>query len=127
MKRERIGQYFANPFGQRRRIKEWDKHASSTILDHFPDRSGIAADSPHRLVAQTQARYLIAVAENDDTKEPETKNTLLAAFDSAKLSPEVEVYPAAHRWCPPDTRVYDAAQSERAWTRLLATFSQTLV
>jgi carboxymethylenebutenolidase len=38
----------------------------------------------------------------------------------------VEVYPAAHGWCPPDTRVYDAAQSERAWTRLLATFSQAL-
>jgi carboxymethylenebutenolidase len=86
-----------------------------------------APDSPHRLVAQTQARYLIAVAENDDTKDPEAKNTLRAAFDSAKLSAEVEVYPAAHGWCPPDTRVYDAAQSERAWTRLLATFSTALV
>lgn len=86
-----------------------------------------APDSPHRLVAQTQARYLIAVAENDDTKDPEAKATLRAAFDSAKLPAEVEVYPAAHGWCPPDTRVYDAAQSERAWTRLLATFSQALV
>jgi carboxymethylenebutenolidase len=85
-----------------------------------------APDSPHRLVAQTQARYLIAVAENDDTKDPEAKATLRTAFDSAKLSAEVEVYPAAHGWCPPDTRVYDAAQSERAWTRLLATFSQAL-
>jgi carboxymethylenebutenolidase len=85
-----------------------------------------APDSPHRLVAQTQARYLIAVAENDDSKDPEAKATLRTAFDSAKLSAEVEVYPAAHGWCPPDTRVYDAAQSERAWTRLLATFSQAL-
>jgi carboxymethylenebutenolidase len=85
-----------------------------------------APDSPHRLVAQTQARYLIAVAENDDTKDPEAKATLLAAFDSAKLSAEVEVYPAAHGWCPPDTRVYDAAQSERAWRRLLVTLGQAL-
>lgn len=84
-------------------------------------------DSPHRLVAQTRASYLIAVAENDDTKEPEAKAALRAAFDSAKLPAEVEVYPAAHGWCPPDTRVYDAAQSERAWTRLLATFSKALV
>lgn len=86
-----------------------------------------APDSPHRLLAQTQARYLIAVAENDDKKDPEVKTTLRAAFDTAKLSAEVEVYPAAHGWCPPDTQVYDAAQSERAWTRLLATFSGALV
>lgn len=85
-----------------------------------------APDSPHRLVAQTQARYLIAVAENDDTKEPEAKVTLRAALDSAKLPAEVEVYPAAHGWCPPDSRVYDAAQAELAWTRLLATFSKAL-
>ncbi|CAN5834629.1 dienelactone hydrolase family protein [soil metagenome] len=85
-----------------------------------------AADSPHRLVAQTKAQYLIAVAQNDDAKEPEAKVTLRAAFDSAKLPAEVEVYPAAHGWCPPDTQVYDAAQAERAWTRLLATFGKAL-
>ena len=83
-------------------------------------------DSPHRLVAQTQARYLVAVAENDDTKDPQAKNALRAAFDSAKLSGEVEVYPAAHGWCPPDTTVYDAAQAERAWSRLLTTFGAAL-
>ena len=85
-----------------------------------------APDSPHRLVAQTQARYLIAVAENDDTKDPATKEALREAFSSAKLTAEVEVYPAAHGWCPPDTMVYNAAQSERAWARLLATFSAGL-
>lgn len=85
-----------------------------------------APDSPHRLVAQTKARYLIAVAENDDQKDPQAKTTLRAALDGAKLANEVEVYPAAHGWCPPDTKVYDAAQSERAWTRLLATLSQGL-
>ncbi|MFZ4289518.1 dienelactone hydrolase family protein [Variovorax sp. HJSM1_2] len=85
-----------------------------------------APDSPHKLVGQTKARYLIAIAENDDTKQPEDKNTLRSALESAKLGAEVEVYPAAHGWCPPDTRVYDAAQSERAWTRLLATLSSGL-
>lgn len=83
-------------------------------------------DSPHRLVTQTQARYLVAVAENDDAKDPQAKTALRAAFDSAKLSAEVEVYPAAHGWCPPDTTVYDAAQAERAWSRLLTTFSAAL-
>ena len=85
-----------------------------------------APDSPHRLVAQTQARYLIAIAENDDKKDHEAKSALRTAFDSAKLSAEVEVYPAAHGWCPPDTQVYDSAQSERAWARLLATFGNAL-
>ena len=50
-----------------------------------------APESPHRLVAQTQARYLIAIAENDDAKDPEAKVALRTAFDSAKLSGEVEV------------------------------------
>lgn len=85
-----------------------------------------AADSPHRLVARTQARYLVAVAESDDTKDPEAKVALRAAFDGAKLPAEVEVYPAAHGWCPPDTQVYDAVQAERAWSRLLATFGKAL-
>jgi carboxymethylenebutenolidase len=85
-----------------------------------------APDSPHRLVGQTQAQYLIAVAESDDTKDPQAKVALRAAFDAAKLPAEVEVYPAAHGWCPPDTQVYDAAQAERAWARLLATFGKAL-
>ncbi|CAN7456858.1 dienelactone hydrolase family protein [Acidovorax sp. LjRoot118] len=85
-----------------------------------------AADSPHRLVAQTKAQYLIAIAENDDTKDPEAKASLRTAFDSAKLQAEVEVYPAAHGWCPSDSRVYDAAQADRAWARLLANFGKAL-
>lgn len=85
-----------------------------------------APDSPHRLVAQTKANYLIAIAESDDSKDPEAKAALRTAFDGAKLPAEVEVYAAAHGWCPPDTRVYDAAQAERAWTRLLATFQNAL-
>jgi carboxymethylenebutenolidase len=85
-----------------------------------------APDSPHRLVGQTKARYLVAVAESDDKKDPEAKVALRTAFDSAKLPAEVEVYPAAHGWCPPDTQVYDAVQAERAWTRLLATFGTAL-
>jgi carboxymethylenebutenolidase len=85
-----------------------------------------APDSPHRLVARTQASYLIAVAQNDDAKDPEAKVALRTAFDGAKLPAEVEVYPAAHGWCPSDTQVYDAVQAERAWTRLLATFGKAL-
>jgi len=77
-------------------------------------------------VAQTKAQYLIAVAESDDQKDPQAKVALREALAAAKLPAEVEVYPAAHGWCPPDTQVYDAAQAERAWARMLATFKQAL-
>ena len=31
-----------------------------------------------------------------------------------------------HGWCPPDTRVYNDAQAERAWSRQLVLFKETL-
>jgi len=83
-------------------------------------------DSPHLLIPQMKAQFLIAIAENDDMRDPESKNTLRAAFDQANLQAEIEVYPAAHGWCPPDTLVYDYDQSEKAWSRMLALFGNTL-
>jgi carboxymethylenebutenolidase len=85
-----------------------------------------APDSPHLLIPQMKASFLIAVAENDDMRDPESKNTLRAAFDAAKLSAEIEVYPAAHGWCPPDTQVYSEPQAEKAWSRMLALFEKAL-
>ena len=83
-------------------------------------------DSPHLLIPQMKAQFLIAVAENDDMSEPNTKTVLKDAFAAAKLPAEIEVYPAAHGWCPPDTQVYDRDQSERAWGRMLAMFEKAL-
>jgi carboxymethylenebutenolidase len=83
-------------------------------------------DSPHLLIPQTKAQYLIAVAENDDMRDPESKNILKKAFADAKVDAEVEVYKAAHGWCPPDTTVYNREESERAWGRMLAMFEKAL-
>ena len=85
-----------------------------------------APDSPHLLIPQMKASFLIAVAENDDKTDPEAKNTLKKAFDDAKLKSEVEVYPAAHGWCPPDTQVYNMEAAEKAWGRMLALFKTSL-
>jgi carboxymethylenebutenolidase len=84
------------------------------------------ADSPHLLVPQMKAQYLFAVAENDDEREPEAKNVLRDTFAKANLQAEIEVYPAAHGWCPPDSAVYDEAQAERAWSRMLVLFERAL-
>lgn len=84
-------------------------------------------DSPHRLVAQTRADYLIAIAANDDARSPGDKDALRAAFAAAKRPAEVEVYAGAmHGWCPPDSRVYNQPQAERAWARMLALFGGAL-
>jgi carboxymethylenebutenolidase len=84
------------------------------------------ADSPHLLVPKLKAHYLFAVAENDDQRDPNAKDVLREAFAKAGLPAEIEVYPAAHGWCPPDSPVYDAAQAERARARLLALFEKAL-
>jgi carboxymethylenebutenolidase len=83
-------------------------------------------DSPHLLIPQMKAQMLICVAQNDDAKEPNSKTVLKEAFEKAKLKNEVEVYPADHGWCPPDSGVYNKDAAEKAWGRLLATFKSAL-
>jgi carboxymethylenebutenolidase len=84
-------------------------------------------DSPHLLVPQMKAQFLVAIAENDDEKEPQAKDTLRETFSQAGLPAEIEVYAgAAHGWCPPDSPVYNEAQAERAWSRLLVLFGNAL-
>lgn len=83
-------------------------------------------DSPHLLVPTMKAQFLFAVAQNDDEREPESKTILKETFAKANLPAEIEVYPAAHGWCPPDSAVYNEAQAEKAWSRMLALFSKAL-
>lgn len=83
--------------------------------------------SPHLLVPNMKAAFLIAIAENDDKNEPDAKNVLREAFDQAGLAAEIEVYEGSmHGWCPPDSRVYNEVQAERAWSRLLSLFDTAL-
>ncbi len=101
----------------------------------LPDRIGAGAtfhggglvtdkpDSPHLLIPQMKAHYLIAIAENDDQKQPDAKTALRDGFAKAKLPAEVDVYAGTqHGWCPPDSPVYNHDQAEKAWSRMLALF-----
>lgn len=84
-------------------------------------------DSPHLLIPQMKAHFLIAIAENDDKRQPEAKDVLRDSFAKAHLPAEVEVYAGTmHGWCPPDAQVYNHDQAEKAWSRLLVLFSQSL-
>jgi carboxymethylenebutenolidase len=86
-----------------------------------------AEDSPHLLAAQMKAGFLIAIAANDDERDPEAKVLLREAFDANGVSAEIEVYEdTLHGWCPPDSAVYHEEQAERAWSRLLDLFEREL-
>ena len=105
----------------------------------FPERIGAGAtfhggglvtdkpDSPHLLIPRMKAHFLIAIAENDDGKQPANKDVLRDSFAKANLPAEIEVYAGTmHGWCPTDSQVYNHDQAEKAWSRMLALFSSSL-
>ena len=84
-------------------------------------------DSPHLLASKMKAGFLIAIAANDDERDPNAKVLLREAFDANNVRAEIEVYKdTLHGWCPPDSAVYHEDQAERAWSRLLALFEEEL-
>ena len=104
-----------------------------------PDRVGAVAsfhggglvtdqpNSPHLQASKSKAQFLIAIAENDDQRSPKDKDVMKETFAKAGLPAEIEVYAgAAHGWCPPDSGVYNEAQAEKAWARLLALYGKAL-
>jgi carboxymethylenebutenolidase len=86
-----------------------------------------APNSPHLQAAKSKAQFLIAIAENDDARSPNDKTALKETFAKANLAAEIEVYTgSAHGWCPPDSKVYNEALAEKAWSRLLALYGKAL-
>ncbi|MGJ8562653.1 MAG: dienelactone hydrolase family protein [Alphaproteobacteria bacterium] len=84
-------------------------------------------NSPHLLIPDSPASVLHAIAESDDAKDPEAKVKLGAAYKAAGVPAEIEVYAGTkHGWCPPDSAVYDEAQAEKAWARMLALYKGAL-
>ncbi len=104
-----------------------------------PDRVGAVAtfhgggltadgpDSPYLLIPKTKADYLVAIADNDDQRDPASKDKLKAAFAEAKRSATVEVYAGAnHGWTVPGSQAYNEASAEKAWSELLALYKKAL-
>jgi carboxymethylenebutenolidase len=103
-----------------------------------PDRVGAVAsfhggglvtqnpNSPHLQASKTKAQFLIAIATNDDQRAPTDKDVLKETFAKVNLPAEIEVYPGAHGWCPPDSGVYNEPAAEKAWSRLLALYGKAL-
>ena len=85
------------------------------------------ANSPHLLIPKTKASFVVAIARNDDQKQPDAKDILKATFAAAKRPAVVEVYPADHGWCVPGSQAYDQPSAERAWAKLLRLYRANLV
>lgn len=92
-------------------------HGGGLVKDDDPQ-------SPHKLLGETRASYLFAVAQNDDAKDPDAKTKLREAAKAAGRPAEVEVYPADHGWTVIDAPAYDHDAAERAWTRMRALFER---
>jgi carboxymethylenebutenolidase len=109
-----------------------------------PDRIGAGAsfhggglvtdkpDSPHLLAPKIKARMYFGIASNDDQKQPDAKDKLRDAFAAARVQAEIEVYPALHGWCIPDmpmrdgAPIYNKAEAERAWNKLVSLYRAAL-
>jgi carboxymethylenebutenolidase len=84
-------------------------------------------NSPHLMVEKTNARYLVAVAKNDDATDPTSKTILRETFNRTGRPAVVDVYNGAHGWCVPDGAVYMQSEAERAWSNLLSVYKVSLV
>ena len=110
----------------------------------LPDRIGAGAsfhggglvtanpESPHLLAPKIKAKMYFGVASNDDSRQPDAKDKLKEAFIAAKNPAEIEVYGSLHGWCVPDMPVqpgapiYNKADAEKAWGKLVALYKSAL-
>jgi carboxymethylenebutenolidase len=90
------------------------------------------ANSPHLLAPKIKGRMYFGIASNDDKGQPDAKDKLRESFTAARVPAEIEVYGSLHGWCVPDmpkqngAPIYNAADAERAWGKLLALYKAAL-
>ena len=84
------------------------------------------ANSPHLLIPKTKASFVVAIARNDDQRQPDAKDVLKKTFADAKRPAVVEVYPADHGWCVEGSPSYDHGSAEKAWAELLKLYRANL-
>jgi carboxymethylenebutenolidase len=110
----------------------------------LPDRIGAGAsfhggglvtdkpESPHLLAPKIKARMYFGIASDDNERQPDAKDKLKEAFAAAKVPAEIELYSALHGWCMADmpmrngVPLYNKAEAERAWGKLLALYKTAL-
>jgi len=89
-------------------------------------------DSPHLLASKIKGRMYFGIASNDDMRQPDAKDKLKESFAAAHVPAEIEVYSSKHGWCVADMPndasgpIYNMADAERAWGKLVALYKAAL-
>jgi carboxymethylenebutenolidase len=81
------------------------------------------ADSPHRLIGKSKARYYFGCAETDAFMNEEHIATLSAAMEQAGLKHQVEVYPSTFHGFAVADASYDPEAAARHWQRMVEVLS----
>lgn len=84
------------------------------------------ANSPHLFVGQSRAAYYVALAGNDDQREPEDKGQYREEFAKAGLAGTVEVLAGNHGFALPDSPAHDDVSDRLSWARMSALFAGQL-
>jgi carboxymethylenebutenolidase len=89
--------------------------------------------SPHLLIPKMKSHMYIAIAASDDTRQPDAKDKLKAAFTDSKVPAEVTVYDGMiHGWTVRDMPkqdgkpIYNQPEAERAWGKLLELYKASI-
>ena len=82
--------------------------------------------SPSVVIRNTDVDYLVAIAKNDDAKDPDHKGILANSVESAGDNSKVAVYDGDHGWTVPDSPAYAAVAAEKAYADLIAIYADAL-
>lgn len=94
-------------------------HGGGLVRDDYPK-------SPHKVLDNATAAFLIAVAQDDDAKAPTVKTDFAQAAKDAGRNAIVQVYEGKHGWTVPDSPVYAEPAAEKAYADLLSLYRESL-
>ncbi len=80
--------------------------------------------SPHKLLDQTQAAYLFAIAQDDHEQSPGDQVSLSIAASTARRPAKTEVYAGDHGWTVPDSPAYNEEAAEQAYADLMTLYGE---
>ena len=102
-----------------------DRIAAVAIF--HPAGTATARDnSPHLFVGESKAAYYVALAADDDKREPEDKGQYRDEFAKAGLTGTVTVLSGNHGFALPDSPAHDAASDSESWAAALALLKPAL-
>ena len=82
--------------------------------------------SPHNVLDQTEANFLIAIARDDHAEAPDDKILFAKAAGRAARPANIDVYDGDHGWTVLDSPAYAEEAAEQAYPDLLELYSGSL-